>query len=88
VDNYYHDSHWVEHFDSDSIVLIRAGYRAVGQMFTQDDYVTEIPMRELPSLVKFLDEHGFIKPRLDERLRVEDLKITHRLLDLLEKRNG
>jgi len=33
-----------------------------------------------------LDEAGWIKPRLDERLRAEDLKITHRLLDILEKK--
>ncbi len=36
--------------------------------------------------VPVLEKDGLIKPRLDERLRVEDLKITHRLLDLLEKR--
>ncbi len=41
---------------------------------------------QLETLIRFLDEQGYIKPRLDERLRVEDLKITHRLLDLLEKK--
>jgi len=37
-------------------------------------------------LISALDEAGWIVPRLDVRLREEDLKITHRLLDLLEKR--
>jgi hypothetical protein len=37
-------------------------------------------------LIKALDEAGWIVPRLDVRLREEDLKITHRLLDLLEER--
>lgn len=37
-------------------------------------------------LIAALDETGWIVPRLDERLRAEDLRITHRLLDLLEQR--
>ncbi len=37
-------------------------------------------------LITALDEAGWIVPRLDERLRTEDLKITHRLLDLLEQK--
>ncbi len=37
-------------------------------------------------LMAALDEAGWIVPRLDERLRAEDLKITHRLLDLLEQK--
>ena len=39
---------------------------------------------EIPPLVEALENEGFLKPRLDERLRTEDLKITHRLLDLLD----
>ena len=46
----------------------------------------DIQDTEVELLIKALDEAGGIKPRLDERLRVEDLKITHRLLDLLEKK--
>ena len=45
----------------------------------------EIPFDQIPSLVKALEENGLLKPRLDERLRTEDLKITHRLIDLLDK---
>ena len=41
--------------------------------------------QEARQLIPVLEAHGFLLPRLDERLRVEDLKITHRLLDLLEK---
>lgn len=46
----------------------------------------DIQDKEIELLIKALDEAGWIKPRLDERLRTEDLKITHRLLDLLEKK--
>ena len=37
-------------------------------------------------LITALDEAGWIVPRLDVRLRGEDLKITHRPLDILEKK--
>ena len=37
-------------------------------------------------LIAALDEAGWIVPRLDERLRAEDLKITYRLLDLLKQK--
>ena len=52
----------------------------------RDEPTLRIPLRSLPKLVQWLDENGYIKPRFDTRLRDEDLKITHRLLDLLEVR--
>lgn len=39
-------------------------------------------------LIQRLDEEGWIVPRLDERLRDEDLKITHRLLDVVDALTG
>ena len=39
----------------------------------------------IPSLVAALEQNGYITPRLDDRLRAEDLKITHRLLDVIDK---
>ena len=42
---------------------------------------------EATQLIPVLEEMGLITPRLDERLRVEDLKITHRLLDLLDAKH-
>ena len=46
----------------------------------------ELTAVEVRQLITSLDEAGWITPRLDERLRTEDLKITHRLIDLLEKK--
>ena len=37
-------------------------------------------------LITALEEAGWIVPGLDEWLRTEDLRITHRLLDIVEKR--
>jgi hypothetical protein len=36
-------------------------------------------------LIPLLENSGLLMPRLDERLRSEDLKITHRLLDIIQK---
>jgi len=44
--------------------------------------------QEAIKLIPELENQGLIKPRLDERLRTEDLKITHRLFDLLDKTIG
>jgi hypothetical protein len=46
---------------------------------------TFISDEQARQLIPILEEQGLLRPRLDERLRVEDLKITHRLIDLLEK---
>ncbi len=41
--------------------------------------------RAIRALVPVLEQHGFIPKPTDPAVRVEDLKITHRLLDLLDK---
>lgn len=61
--------------------LTKAGPRYTGGV---PEIVMELNQEEVRKLVSALDEAGWIKPRLDERLRVEDLKITHRLLDIIE----
>jgi len=47
-----------------------------------------IGRRQIPELLTVLEENGWLKPRIDEQVRVEDLKITHRCLDLAEKLAG
>ena len=59
-----------------------AGYYDEAAQIEPSKILTDIEARQLLPL---LEDGGFIKPRLDERLRTEDLKITHRLLDLLDK---
>jgi len=79
----YHEVNW--YFDQASLNLCRtvAGDRAVGTRATVD---LEIGRRDIPKLIEALESNGFIQPRLDERLRSEDLKITHRLLDIIENK--
>uniref|UniRef100_A0A6M3J9I5 Uncharacterized protein n=1 Tax=viral metagenome TaxID=1070528 RepID=A0A6M3J9I5_9ZZZZ len=63
--------------------LTKAGEYESGDM---PDIDKTIDMREVQQLIVALDEEGWIKPRLDERLRTEDLRITHRLMDIIEKK--
>ena len=51
-----------------------------------DYYDVTIPHHLIPSLVAFLDKEGYVKPKMDNQSRAEDLKIVHRLFDLLEKK--
>lgn len=64
------------------IVLTEPGLKEVG---ARAEALLRIPDEFLPGLVELLEEMGYIKPRLDDKLRADDLKIIHRLLDLLDK---
>lgn len=44
-----------------------------------------IPANALHTLLPFLFEQGFLNTFLTKQSREEDLKITHRVLDLLDK---
>jgi hypothetical protein len=78
----YKESRWYFSVVNDSMVLAEAGFY---DALERPRVLLEISGRYIPSLVEKLDEEGYIKPRLDERLRTEDLKITHRLLDIIDK---
>ncbi len=83
MDKVWIDSHWYFDHCRDAWVLTGAGARLIAE---QPEIILEVQSRYIEQLIRKLDEQGWIKPRLDERLRTEDLKITHRLLDLLEGR--
>lgn len=82
----YFEGGWREDSSFDAIKHIRAGYYTLGEWLPDEAYDVVIGRRDIHTLIEFLDREGYIKPRLDTRLREEDLKITHRLLDLLDKR--
>lgn len=50
-----------------------------------DKFISDM---EAMQLIPVLENARLLLPRLDERLRTEDLKITHRLMDLLDKSIG
>jgi len=79
----YCEANWF--FDMASLTLCRtvAGELSAGERAEVD---LRIGRHDIPRLVEALESNGFIQPRLDERLRSEDLKITHRLLDIIENK--
>jgi len=79
----YQESTW--YYDRSRMAFCKtvAGERDVG---AEAEIDFELDRRSIPGLIDALDRNGFIQPRLDDRLRVEDLKITHRLLDIIDNK--
>ena len=77
---------WFFDHSYNSWCYLKPGSYVPGEMPSEEDYLHQISAEETRALIRELDDAGWIKPRLDERLRADDLKITHRLIDLLAKR--
>lgn len=45
-----------------------------------------LPRHAAFKLIDYMSKSGHISPTLDEKVRKEDLKITHRLLDIMEEK--
>jgi hypothetical protein len=89
ADKVWREGRWYYDIDYLEIRHLRAGYYEPQERPNDESIDAKIPHgTDLNGLVKVLEDIGYLKPRLDERLRTEDLKITHRLLDILEKRGG
>lgn len=60
-------------------------YYAPGDYDDRERMVPEytIPSRALRQLIPLLEADGLLVPHLDKAVRVEDLKITHRLIDIV-----
>ena len=67
------------------IAFLKPGYYAEGDVLPSEAYTHELHANELNQLIAFLHKNGYIKPQLGEN-RTEDIKIIHRLLDVVEKR--
>lgn len=76
------DGYWYRSPASLSFCYVPAGFYDPSQFPPSTTVLTDM---EVLTLVPVLEREGFLKPRLDDRLRQEDLKITHRLLDLLAR---
>ena len=87
ADKVYVQAHWYLDRDFRALRYIPAGHYAINTNTYPGGIEGSVAVPEITtsSLIEFLDANGYIKPRLDTRLREEDLKITHRLIDLLDK---
>lgn len=79
------DGQWARDAMTGAFLHRRAGYYDEAINTPPEAIDVRLYDDAIPGLITLLEESGYIKPRLDERLRTEDLKITHRLLDLLDK---
>ena len=85
MDKTYVKGQWFRDIGRRGYFYQPAGYYELGIIDDTSEWLF-VDDNQARDFVPVLEDGGFIKPRLDERLRVEDLKITHRLLDLLEKK--
>ncbi len=81
----YHNGGWFFNQQVGDWCYVAPGWYEESMQLPDEAILHRIDGNLVALLVAKLDEEGKINPRLDERLRVEDLKITHRLIDLLEK---
>lgn len=84
MSKFYHPGRWYYDPAVRGLRHSKPGYYEECEIIA--DYDKQLTYEEIHhGLIEALEEGGFLKPRLDERLRTEDLKITHRLMDLLDK---
>lgn len=76
------DGRWLYNMRHDAYQYIEAGYYEDG---VEPPIAKTLSRREALQLVPLLEEDGLIVPRMDNQSRAEDLKIAHRLLDILEE---
>lgn len=84
----YVEGHWIDDIFRDSLRWIPSGVYDDTKLYMPDNYPEgsySVPLDHFIKAIPLLESHRIITPRLDERLRTEDLKITHRLIDLLDK---
>lgn len=71
------DRFWVRSLAKRAFLLVAEGTEKV---------LKELPDEEVEDLIVLLRELKLIKPMMDADSRAEDLKIIHRLLDIMEKK--
>jgi len=82
----YIEPKWVIDITIGTISHFKGGnYESLVQL-QEDDYDIVIPQYYIPELIQLLTEKGYIKPQMSKESREEDIKIIHRLLDVVEKK--
>ena len=70
---------WAILRDTDNLTLLESPGEGM-----RGEEIISIPHYQIAPLVEYLREQGYVKPVFVNEARAEDLKITHRLIDLLE----
>jgi hypothetical protein len=72
---------WVNRLDKGTFEFVEAHTMDIGAEISREHILYVVPYDVLPELIQKLETHGML-PKL-ESSRDEDLKIVHRLIDLL-----
>lgn len=76
---------WVRDPSFRGFAYYPAGFYEEAQHPAPELVLTDQMIRQL---VPVIELEGFIRPFIDRQSREDDLKIVHRLLDIVEKRRG
>jgi hypothetical protein len=77
------EGHWVLDHSLRAIVHVKPGDYPAGESLPADAFDHALPTHLLPGLFDAAQEHGLLPTRLKPEPRTEDLKIIHRLLDIM-----
>jgi hypothetical protein len=70
------------------LIYIEPHEREEGTMFDRSKVAIAIPGEHFHELAKVMEEHGLFVPKMTQATRDPDLKIIHRLIDIIEKDGG
>jgi len=79
------DGRWFFDVPLASWRYIAAGEYEPASSVTDEQITHSLSLREVDQLLDTLKEAHWIKPEVNMQLREEDVKIIHRLLDIIEK---
>jgi len=86
ADTYWSDGKWMYRREWDEWIYRKPGmYDPSIMLDYKDESFIRVQADAIARLIPELEAEGWLKPRLDDRIRNEDLKIIHRLMDLLER---
>lgn len=79
----YTESHWYYDWARNGFSFVQTGFYSENEPIEPIKFIS---MREARLLAKVLDEAGIIKPRMDDKVRREDVHMMNRLIDIIELR--
>ena len=80
------EGHWFFEVSMAAWRYVPPGEYDLGVSIPGSQITHSLDSREIALLVDALQEAHWIKPKIDERVREEDVKVIHRLLDIIEKK--
>ena len=81
----YHAPDWIGGPCVFYIKHFKGGEYIPGKDIPDEDFDVKIPMEYIHSLVAFLEKEGYIRPTMSAESRDADLKIIHKLIDVIGK---